>query len=46
MKARTDRLKIIVSIVQLGEKPGDSAEAERLDDRDAAVAAGGDSGRG
>ena len=32
MKARIDRLKIAVSIVQLGEKTGDSA-AERLNDR-------------
>ena len=47
MKARTDRLKVEVSVAQLGGKPGDSAEAERLDDRDAAAAAaGGDSGRG
>ena len=45
MKARTDRLKVAVSIAQLGGKAGGSA-AERLNDRAvAAAAAGGDSGR-
>ena len=44
MKARIDRLKVIVSIIQLGEKVGDSA-AERLNNRAVTAAAAGDNSR-
>ena len=39
MKARIDRLKVVISMTQLSGKSRDSVETKRLNDRDAAAAA-------